>query len=88
MDRSKAPEPLNGIRGGEDCIIEENPKGISLLDRLCAFRGGRFSPTLIELPLENGDGDGGSTECELASRSSIEISAETASEIEVDDESR
>ena len=42
----------------------------------------------MELPLENGDGDGGSPECELASRSSMETSAETASEIEVDDESR
>lgn len=53
---------LGGIKGNEFwTIMELNPLGISLLERLWDFLGGRLSPTLkeleeVELHLVNGDG--------------------------------
>lgn len=74
------------MRGGEDCKMVENPNGMSLLERLCALRGGGrelFPPR----GAEKGDDGGGccSRECELTSRSSIDTSAEAWSEIEVEE---
>lgn len=80
---------LRGINGGEDCKIVENPNGMSLLERLCAFRGGRLSVRL-ELPelLRAKGEEGGSKECEFASRSSMETSFITWSEERAEGESR
>lgn len=66
--------------------MSDDKNGMSLLDRLCALRGGRLSPIREGFPLANGEG--GNKGCELASRSSIGTSPETWSEIEVDGESR
>lgn len=83
----------NGINGGEDCKIVENPNGMSLLERLCAFRGGRFSVRVEfpELDLAKGE-DGGNRACEFefefVSRSSMDTSYVAWSEEREEGESR
>lgn len=89
MTLSRVLGVLRGINGGEDCKMVENPNGMSLLDRLCAFRGGRFSvrEKLPELDLPEGE-EGGNKECEFVSRSSMGTSVMTWSEERADGESR